>query len=44
MPTDLEWAALDWPGLEHVVVSADAAGISADGQLVLGPPVGPVSA
>jgi hypothetical protein len=43
MSTDLEWAALDWPGLEHVVVSADAAGIRADGQLVLGPPVGPVS-
>jgi uncharacterized protein len=41
MSTDLEWEALDWPGLEHVVVSADAAGLRADGQLVLGPPVGP---
>lgn len=43
MPTDLEWEALDWPGLEHVVVSADAAGFLADGHLVLGPPVGPAS-
>jgi uncharacterized protein len=43
MPTDLEWEALAWPGLEHVVVSADAAGFRADGQLVLGPPVGPAS-
>jgi uncharacterized protein len=41
MPTDLEWEALDWPGLEHVIVTADAAGFRADGQLVLGPPVGP---
>jgi uncharacterized protein len=43
MPTDLQWEALDWPGLEHVVVSSDAAGFQADGQLVLGPPVGPAS-
>jgi uncharacterized protein len=43
MPTDLRWEALDWPGLEHVVVSSDAAGFRADGQLVLGPPVGPAS-
>ena len=43
MPTDLEWEALDWPGLEHVVVAADAAGFRADGQLVLGPPDGPAS-
>jgi uncharacterized protein len=43
MPTDLQWEALDWPGLEHVVVSADAAGFRADGHLVLGPPVGPAS-
>jgi hypothetical protein len=43
MPTDLEWEALDWPGLEHVVVSADAAGFLAHGQLVLGPPEGPAS-
>ena len=43
MSTDLEWEALEWPGLEHVVVSADTAGFRADGQLVLGPPVGPAS-
>jgi uncharacterized protein len=43
MPTDLEWEALDRPGLEHVVVSADAAGFRAEGHLVLGPPVGPAS-
>jgi hypothetical protein len=43
MSTDLEWEALDWPGLEHVVVSADATGFRATGQLVLGPPVGPAS-
>jgi hypothetical protein len=43
MPTDLIWQALEWPGLEHVVVSADAAGVRADGQLVLGPPDGPAS-
>ena len=43
MPTDLQWEALDWPGLEHVVVSSDAAGFQAAGQLVLGPPVGPAS-
>jgi uncharacterized protein len=41
MPTDLEWEALEWPGLEHVIVAADAAGFRTDGQLVLGPPVGP---
>jgi hypothetical protein len=43
MPTDLEWEALDWPGLEHVIVTADGAGFRADGQLVLGPPEGPAS-
>src|SRR5215472_18287144 len=43
MATDLEWEALDWRGLEHVVVSADAAGFRANGQLVVGPPVGPAS-
>jgi hypothetical protein len=43
MSKDLEWEALEWPGLEHVVVSADASGFRADGQLVLGPPVGPAS-
>jgi hypothetical protein len=43
MPTDLQWEALDLPGLEHVVIAADAAGVRAEGQLVLGPPVGPAS-
>ena len=43
MPTDLEWEALDWPGLEHVIVTAGVAGFRADGQLVLGPPEGPAS-
>ncbi|HUB38519.1 MAG TPA: putative glycolipid-binding domain-containing protein [Streptosporangiaceae bacterium] len=43
MSTDLIWEALEWPGLEHVVVSAGPAGFRADGQLVLGPPVGPAS-
>ncbi len=43
MPTDLEWEALDWPGLEHVVVAADAAGFRANGHLVLGPPLGPAT-
>ena len=43
MQTDLVWQALEWPGLEHVVVCADAAGIRASGQLVVGPPVGPAS-
>ncbi len=41
MPTDLEWESLEWPGLEHVIVAADAAGFRADGHLVLGPPLGP---
>jgi uncharacterized protein len=43
MQTDLIWQALEWPGLEHVVVSADAAGFRAGGQLVIGPPDGPAS-
>jgi len=43
MQTDLIWQALEWPGLEHVVVSADATGFRAAGQLVVGPPVGPAS-
>jgi uncharacterized protein len=43
MPTDLVWEALDWPGLEHVIVSPDAAGFRAESQLVVGPPSGPAS-
>jgi hypothetical protein len=41
MPSDLEWEALDWPGLEHVIACDDAAGFRADGQLIAGPPFGP---
>ena len=41
MPTDLEWEALDWPGLEHVIVCDDAAGFRADSQQIAGPPFGP---
>jgi uncharacterized protein len=41
MPTDLEWEALHWPGLEHVIACADAAGFRADSQLIVGPPFGP---
>ena len=43
MQTDLIWQALEWPGLEHAIVSADATGFGAGGQLVAGPPVGPAS-
>lgn len=43
MTKDLEWEALDWTGLEHVVVCADAAGFCGRGQLILGPPIGPVT-
>jgi uncharacterized protein len=35
MPADLGWAALQWPGLEHVIASSDRAGFRADSQLIL---------
>ena len=35
MPTDLGWMAEPWPGLEHVIVTASAAGYRADGQLIM---------
>lgn len=35
MAADIGWAALAWPGLEHVIVSYDADGFRARGQLVL---------
>jgi hypothetical protein len=35
MATDIGWTALAWPGLEHVIVSQDADGFRAQGQLVL---------
>jgi hypothetical protein len=41
MPADLQWTALEWPGLEHVVASADADGFRADSHLIAGPPPGP---
>jgi hypothetical protein len=41
MTADLQWTALEWPGLEHVVASADADGFRADSQLIVGPPPGP---
>ena len=35
MTADLAWTALEWPGMEHVVVSGEVSGFRADGQLVL---------
>ena len=35
MATDVGWTALQWPGTEHVVVSADADGYRAEGQLIM---------
>ena len=35
MAADIGWTALAWPGLEHVIVSHDADGFRARGQLVL---------
>jgi hypothetical protein len=35
VPTDVGWTALQWPGLEHVIMSADASGQRAGSQLVL---------
>ena len=35
MAADIGWAALQWPGLEHVVVSASAEGSDAEGQLIM---------
>jgi hypothetical protein len=35
MATDVGWAALGWPGTEHVIVSADESGYKAEGQLVM---------
>ena len=35
MASDIAWKALQWPGLEHVIVSDNAAGFRARGQLVL---------
>jgi hypothetical protein len=35
MSADLAWTAVEWPGMEHVVVSGKAGGFRADGQVVL---------
>lgn len=35
MSADLAWTAVEWPGMEHVVVSGEANGFRADGQVVL---------
>lgn len=33
--TELGWAATEWPGTEHVIVTHDAAGFRADGAMIL---------
>jgi uncharacterized protein len=43
MPMDLEWESLRWQGIEHVVTGTYVGGFRADGLVVLGPPLGPVS-
>ena len=35
MATDVGWTAVQWPGLEHVIVSADQTGWRADGRVIL---------
>ena len=35
MATNVGWAALQWPGLEHVVVSGGKDGYQAEGQLIM---------
>jgi uncharacterized protein len=35
MAADIGWTAVRWPGMEHVVVSADEAGHRAEGQLIM---------
>src|SRR5258708_25448137 len=35
MSADMAWAALEWPSLEHVMVSDGQTGFRADSQLVL---------
>ncbi|HEY2640396.1 MAG TPA: putative glycolipid-binding domain-containing protein [Streptosporangiaceae bacterium] len=35
MSADLAWAAVEWPGMEHVVVAGDATGFRADGHVVM---------
>lgn len=42
MSMDLAWTALQWPGLEHVIVSSEPAGFRADSQVILASAAGPV--
>ena len=35
MSADLGWTAQQWPGLEHVIVTADEAGYRADGHVIM---------
>jgi hypothetical protein len=35
MADDIGWTALQWPGLEHVIVSSDGPGLQATGRLIL---------
>src|SRR5260370_31265851 len=35
VPADVGWAAVQWPSLEHVIMSSTAGGQRADSQLVL---------
>lgn len=35
MSADLAWMAVEWPGMEHVVVSGGASAFQADGQVIL---------
>ena len=42
MSMDLAWTAMQWPGLEHAIVSSEAAGFRADSQVILASAAGPV--
>jgi hypothetical protein len=35
MKTDVGWTAVQWPGLEHAIVSADTDGWRADGRVIM---------
>lgn len=40
-PVDLTWAAMQWPGVEHVVASCGPAGFRADSWMILVSEAGP---
>ena len=40
-PVELTWAAMEWPGLEHVIASYGPAGFTADSWLILISEAGP---